>query len=73
MAGLRNALTMVDQVQTQARETALVAQRLNTSLNRRERKLISQVLTILDSVLDSDDALKAKSALMSHFGIRGES
>ncbi|PWU08716.1 MAG: hypothetical protein C5B50_29035 [Verrucomicrobia bacterium] len=61
----------------QTRETLdtvpFIAQKLNTSLDRKQRRIIAEILELLHQVLDSDSFERARNAISSKYSLKAES
>jgi hypothetical protein len=53
-------------------DTAFVAQKLNTSLDKKQRKIISEILSILYDVLDESSFEKARNAILAKYQVPGK-
>lgn len=53
-------------------ETGFAAQNLNTSLDKKQRKIIAEIIGILYDVLDEDSFEKARDAILAKYQVSGK-
>jgi molecular chaperone HtpG len=53
-------------------ETHYIAQNLNSALDKKQRKVISEIIRLLYDILDEDSFEKARNAIMKRFQMRDE-
>jgi hypothetical protein len=53
-------------------ETAFAAQKLNASLDKKQRKIISEIISILYEVLDEHSFEQARTAILAKYQVPGK-